>query len=151
MLVGIVKGQDTFERKVNVGVAISSGVPIGTFSSVYSFAFSGNIKAELPTSQKFLLTLNAGYVQFLRKRGGEGIAFIPVLGGFKYHFEPKVFITVQAGFAIPTFRNTGTVFCFAPGVGYNISKKLEAVAGYNGYAEYGFVLGSTGIELAYYF
>jgi hypothetical protein len=151
MLLISVKGQQHFEKKIYIGVGINSGVPVGIANSAYSFTFGGNIKAELSTSQKFLITLSAGYYQFLRKGGGEGVAFLPVLGGFKYHFEPKVFITAQAGIGIPTLQNVGTVFCFVPGIGYNITKKLEVTGNFTGFGQYGYVIGSMGIELTYYF
>ena len=151
MLVISVSGQQAFEKKVYVGAGINSGVPVGIFSAVYSFTYGVNIKGEFSTSQKFQLTLNAGYYRFLRKGGGEGIAFIPVLGGFKYHFERKVFIAAQAGVGNPTFRNTGTVLCFVTGIGYRISKKLQVTGNFTGFGEYGYVIGSAGIELAYYF
>lgn len=155
MLFASVKGQQASEKKIYFGTGINLGVPVGIFSSVYSVTVGANIKAELSTSQKFLLTLNAGYYQFLRKGGGEGIAFVPVLGGFKYHFETKVFIAGQAGVGIPTVRNVGTVFCFVPAIGYNITNQLELTGNYTGFGQYthqyGYVIGSAGIELAYYF
>lgn len=133
------------------GAGINSGVPVGIFSSVYSFTFGGSIKAEFSTSQKFRLSLNAGYYQFLRKGSGEGIAFVPVLGGFKYNFVSNLFFLAEAGLAIPTFQNTGTVFCFATGFGYSISKKLLVTGNFTGFGQYGYIIGSAGIELAYYF
>ncbi len=146
-----VEGQPAFKKKVHVGAGINLGVPVGIFSSVYSFTYGGNIKAELPTSQKFLLTLDIGYYEFLRKKGNETLAFIPVFGGFKYHFLPKVFIAAKAGISIPTSYDLGTVICFSPAVGYSISKKLEVSGNYTGFEIYGYVVGSAEIEWAYFF
>ena len=146
-----VSAQQAFDKKVIWWAGITFGLPVGIFSSVYSFALGGTIKAELPVSQKFLVTLNAGYYRFLRKGGGEGIGFIPFLGGFKYHFDPKVFIDAQAGIGIPTVSNNGTALCFITGIGYDISKKMQVAGNFTGFGKYGYVIGNIGVELAYYF
>ncbi len=146
-----VEAQQTFEKKINIGAGINAGIPVGIFSTIYSFTYGGNIKAELSISQKFIVTSNVGYYKFLGKGSNEGVSFIPILAGFKYHFVPKVFIGSQAGISISTLKNVGAFFSFAPEFGYNISKKLEVTGSYTAIEKYGFIIGSTGIELAYYF
>ncbi|MEO8764712.1 MAG: hypothetical protein ABI416_10515 [Ginsengibacter sp.] len=151
MLVISGKGQWDFDKKVHVGAGITFGVPVGVFRSVYSFTLGGTVKAQLALSQKFLLTADAGYYGFLRKGGGEGVGFIPFLGGFEYHFEPKVFIDLQAGIGVPTVSNNGTALCFVTGLGYSISKKMQVTGNFIGFGKYGYVIGNIGVELVYYF
>ena len=151
MLAISVNGQEAFDKKIRVGAGITFGVPVGVFRSVYSFTLGGTIKAQMPLSQKFLLTANAGYYGFLRKGGGEGVGFIPFLGGFEYHFEPKVFIDLRAGIGVPTVSNNGTALCFITGIGYSISKKIQVTGSFTGFGKYGYVIGNIGVELAYYF
>jgi hypothetical protein len=146
-----VYAQEAFDKKVQVGAGITFGVPVGIFSSVYSFILAGTVKAGLPVSPNFTLTLSAGYYSFLRKGGGEGVGFMPFLGGFNYHFEPKVFIDIQAGVGIPTVSNNGTALCFVTGIGYDITKKLQVAGNFTGFGKYGYVIGNIGVELAYYF
>ena len=146
-----VSAQESFNKKVQAGGAITFGVPVGVFSSVYSFIVAGTIKAKLPVSQKFVLTVSGGYYGFLRKGGGEGVGFVPILGGFEYHFEPKIFIDVRGGAGVPTVKNNGTALCFITGIGYDISKRMQVAGNFTGFGKYGYVIGNIGIEFGYYF
>lgn len=86
-----------------------------------------------------------------RKGGGEGISFIPLLAGGKYHFTKDAFLSTQAGIAIRTFQSDGPAFSFVPAIGFNLTDHLNLTANYNAYAQYGYIIGSAGIELAGYF
>jgi hypothetical protein len=102
-------------------------------------------------SDAFTVSASAGYSQFLRKGGGEGIAFVPLLAGGSFHFTKDVFIAAHAGIAIPTFESGGIVFNAVPAIGVRINDNWRLMANYNAYAQYGYIIGSTGIEAAFMF
>lgn len=134
------------------GIASASvGIPTGLFSSVYSFTAGGNVGAKYTLSEKSAFTGTAGFLQFFRKGGGEGISFIPVLGGFQYHFIPEVFISLEGGGAIATYSGGGMLACLVPSVGYQVNPRLSAALNYTGIAQYGFLVGGMNMRLSYSF
>ncbi len=134
------------------GIASASvGIPTGLFSSVYSFTAGGNLGAKYTLSEKSAFTGTAGFLQFFRKGGGEGISFVPVLGGFQYHFIPQAFISLEGGGAIATYSGGGVLACLVPAFGYQINPHLSAALNYTGIAQYGFLVGGMNMRLSYSF
>ncbi len=129
-------------------ISADAGIPSGLFSSVYSFTAGGNIGAKYSLSNKSALTGTVGFVHFFRKGGGQGISFVPVMGGFQYHFIAEVFVSFEAGVAIPTYANGGVVGTIVPSVGYQINRYLSADLNYTGFAQYGFLVGGINARVS---
>lgn len=132
-------------------VSVDAGIPTGIFSSVYSFTGGVSAGAKYALSNQASLSATAGYLNFFRKGGGEGISFIPILGGFRYHFIPQAFVSFEAGTAIPTYAHGGILACIIPAAGYQINQRLSADLNYTGIAQYGFLVGGINARLSYSF
>ncbi|HET7118646.1 MAG TPA: hypothetical protein VFI29_19275 [Hanamia sp.] len=132
-------------------VSVDAGIPTGLFSSVYSFTTGVNIGAKYALSNQTSLSATAGYLNFFRKGGGEGISFIPVLGGFQFHFIPDAFVSFEAGAAIPTYAHGGILASIVPAAGYQINPHLSADLNYTGIAQYGFLVGGINLRVSYTF
>ena len=146
-----VQAQERTVRKLRGGIGANVSLPAGIFTTVYSLNIGGNLEAELPLSDAFAVSASAGYSQFLRKGGGEGIAFVPLLAGGSFQFTKDVFLAAHAGIAIPTFKSGGIVFNAEPAIGVRINDHWRLMANYNAYAQYGYIIGSAGIEAVFMF
>lgn len=141
-------------KKTVLSVGAEAGFPVGSagLGDVYSFAIGGSLQVEYLVSPDFGLTLKAGYLDYLAKGGGPGaIGFIPVLAGFKYHFNPKVYGSGQFGISFPTLSGGGSSFTYAPGVGFQVSQHVDLLARYEAASKSGFTYGNIGVRLAYSF
>lgn len=132
-------------------ISVNAGIPTGLFSSVYSFTAGGSAGVGYSLSQQTSFTGTIGYLNFLRKGGGEGISFVPILAGFQYHFIPEVFISMEGGVAIPTYANGGILACIIPAAGYQINRKVSASLNYTGVAQYGLLVGGINLRVSYIF
>jgi len=145
-----VQAQKT-NQKFSGLVSVDAGIPTGLFSSVYSFTGGVNIGAKYALSNQVSLSGTAGYLNFFRKGGGEGISFIPVLGGFQFHFIPDAFVSFEAGAAIPTYAHGGILGCVIPAAGYQINPHIAVDLNYTGIAQYGFLVGGINARISYSF
>ncbi|MEO9071216.1 MAG: hypothetical protein ABI261_09285 [Ginsengibacter sp.] len=138
-------------KKFSGLIFIDAGIPTGLFSSVYSFTggISAGAKYSLTSQTSFSAT--AGFLNFFRKGGGEGISYIPVLGGFQFHFIPEAFVSFEAGAAIPTYANGGILACVIPAVGYQLNPRMTVDLNYTGIAQYGFLVGGINARFSYSF
>lgn len=132
-------------------VSVNAGIPTGLFNTVYSSTVGGSAGIGYSFSEQISFTGTVGYLNFLRKGGGEGISFIPVLVGAQYHFIPQVFISLESGAAIPTYSNGGVLACIIPAAGYQINRKLSASLDYTGVAQYGLLVGGVNVRVSYSF
>ncbi|HEY5462388.1 MAG TPA: hypothetical protein VIJ95_03965 [Hanamia sp.] len=132
-------------------ISVNAGIPTGIFSSVYSFTAGANAGVGYSISQQTAFTGTVGYLKFFEKGGGEGISFVPILAGFQYHFIPEVFISLEAGAALPTYAHGGILACAIPAAGYQINRKLSASLNYTGVAQYGLLVGGVNVRLSYTF
>lgn len=141
----------TTNQKISVLVSVDAGIPTGLFSSVYSFTGGVSAGAKYSLTSQTSLSATAGYLHFFRKGGGAGISFIPVLGGFQFHFIPKAFVSFEAGGAIPTYANGGILACIIPAAGYQVNPHMYVDLNYTGVAQSGFLVGGINARLSYSF
>lgn len=141
----------TTNQKISVLVSVDAGIPTGLFSSVYSFTGGVSAGAKYSLTSQTSLSGTAGYLHFFRKGGGEGISFIPVLGGFQFHFIPEAFVSFEAGAAIPTYANGGILGCIIPAAGYQINPYMAVDLNYTGVAQSGFLVGGINARFSYSF
>ena len=139
------------EHKLSWEISAEAGLPTGLFNTVYSFIGGASVGARYVLSEKSMVTASAGYLNFFRKGGGTGVSFIPIVAGFKYHFVPDVFVSLEGGGAIPTYSKGGILACVIPGVGYQISHDFSVELNYTGLAQYGLLVGSVNMGVSYVF
>jgi hypothetical protein len=148
-----VQAQDTKPLKFSIG--LEAALPVGDFADVSSFGIGGSLQGDYSVAEKLALTLNAGYISFSGKTvngfkyGSSG--FIPVLAGFKYDLTPQLYASAQLGVTFSDEKNSGSVFTYAPGLGYKFSENVDALLKYTGYSKDGNSLSTVGLRIAYTF
>lgn len=149
------KSKESDGRKVKFSVGADLGIPVGIFSSVFNFAYGGDLQVDYATSPTFALNFSAGYVSFSVKNslggGGIGGGWIPVLVGGRYFFSPKVYGSTQLGISIATGSGGGTNFTYVPGIGVKISDNFDILAKFHSLTFNGGALSYAGVRLAYTF
>ncbi len=145
-------------KSLQTSIGVDIAVPVGTESSYIStVVLGGSLLSELKVAPNFGLTLSAGYESWfikdnasLRSVFGKSLNYISVLGGIKYYFIPKVYGAAQLGIVFSTKQGYGSSFAYSPGLGFQVSKKIDILAKYSG--KYSASIGSfnnVGVRLAY--
>lgn len=156
--IAVVQAQSVTKKTI-FSIGVEAGLPVGSagINDLFSFAIGGSLQCEYFASPDFGLTLTAGYLDYLPKNGVNSIGFIPVLAGFKYHFNPKVYGSAQLGISFstvkdgPTVIGTGDFFSYAPGIGFQVSRNVDLLARYEAASKGGVTYGNIGVRLAYGF
>jgi hypothetical protein len=124
-------------------IGVEAGLPVGDWSDYTSFAIGGSVQGDYFVAEDLALTLNAGYLSLSPKSQtiggvefkGESTGLIPVLAGIRYFFAPKVYGSAQLGASFSTESGAGTIFTYAPGIGYNFTDNLDATLKYTGFSQ----------------
>ena len=134
-------------------IGLEAGLPVGTsgIGDIYSFAIGGSLQVEHYVAPDFGLTLKAGYLDYLAKGGGGGNGLIPILAGFRYHFNPRVYGSAQLGISLATESGGGSAFTYAPGVGFQVSRNFDILVRYEATAKNSVTIGNIGARFAYNF
>lgn len=146
----------------NFSIGVEAGVPVGQFpkgfQNPYSFIVGASLQVESHVASDLGLTGSLGYLSYSYKtnyqnnsNGGGSTGFVPLMGGVKYYFSPSVFGHAQLGAAFGTSSGQGTSFAYSPGIGFNISRNIDAEIKYLGISNSAATLGSVGVRLAYNF
>lgn len=146
------QAKGTSSSNTSFSLGLEAALPVGILGEIYSFGIGGSGQVDYKVSELVALTLNAGYTQYVIKSelGGGGIGYIPVLGGIKYHFSPKVYGSGQLGV---TFFSEGgnSSFNYVPGIGFKFGNNLDALLKYLGLSSDGFHSSAVGLRLGYTF
>ncbi|RBQ08758.1 hypothetical protein [Pedobacter miscanthi] len=109
------------QSSANIGIGAEIGLPSGNFSNLSGIGLGASVKADLPVSEDFTLTLNAGYMNFFGKKNQlfnvEDLSYIPLKGGFKYQLGESFYAEGQLGAAVPLNKDQKTLFAWSPGIG----------------------------------
>lgn len=73
------------------------------------------------------------------------------LVGGKYQFSKLVALSIQSGMVWPAFDDGDPLWNFTPSFEFEIAKDFFAAAHYHAYIQYGFMMGSPGVQLKYFF
>ena len=143
-------------KPFHISLGVDAGLPVGDWSDFYSFAIGGSLKGAYSVADELAITLSAGYLNLSGKTFSgvkvPSTGLIPVLAGIKYNFTPKVFATAELGSSFGTEKGSGSIFTYAPGIGFNLSDHIDANVRYIGFSEKGGVSSSLiGLRLAYTF
>lgn len=115
------------------------GVPTGFLENYSSLAVGGSLQAEYPFMKYLNVTVSAGYLDFVAKRGGKSLPFIPLLGGLKCNLTSKLYVSGQAGISFYGGRdhNDGNgggsgekYLTYVPGLGVHASKRFDLLLKY---------------------
>ena len=130
------KAQDGSPIKFSLG--LEAALPLGSFGDSYSFGIGGSVQGDYSIAESLAITLNAGYINFSGKKVGsytyDGLGYIPVLAGIKYNFSENVYGSAQLGATFAS-KGSGSVFTYAPGIGYKFSPNFDALLKYTGYSK----------------
>jgi hypothetical protein len=113
----LVKAQNT----ANIGIGAEIGLPSGNFSGISGIGLGASVKADLPITTDFALTVNAGFMNFFGKRNQifkvQDLTYIPVKAGLKYQLGESFYAEGQLGAALPLNNGQKTLFVWSPGIG----------------------------------
>ena len=138
-------------------IGVEGSVPVGIFHTLgYNFGIGGSVQVEHKISSNTGLTLNIGYITYSNNSTTPTYHFnvIPLMGGVKYWFSPKVYIHGQLGAAFNSVGYSGsnsatsTGFAYSPGIGFLISNNLDLLIKYFGNSVSGGSFNSFGARLA---
>ena len=127
------------KKSIRFSIGGDIGVPTGFLADYSSLAVGGSLQAEYPLTKQLALSVNAGYLDFVAKRGGKSLPFIPVLGGLRYDVTPLIYISGQAGVSFYGGRdkNDGNgggsgekYLTYVPGLGLHASKRFDLLLKY---------------------
>jgi hypothetical protein len=141
-------------RGVKFSVGAELGGATGNLNSFYSLVAGGTAQLDFKIDNDASLTLNTGVIDFVGKKISntnlkyQSAAAIPLLGGVKYYFTPKVYGSAQLGGTFFLNNGGGSAFTYAPGIGVKIDESLDLLLKYTGYSSMG---GAFGIRLGYTF
>jgi hypothetical protein len=155
------KAQD---KRVALSIGAEGMVPVGDFNNTHKFGIGGSLQAEYKPAADIGLTVSLGYLSFSGKSVGnlkyKNASFVPVMGGVKYYFSPKVYAHGQLGVAFGAsdivgslvhVNGKGSLFAYSPGIGFQLSPQIDAEIKYLGLSQNSYNLNSAGVRLAYNF
>lgn len=149
-----VQAQDA-TRPLRFSLGLEAALPVGDFADVSSFGIGGSVQADYTVAEKLALTLNAGYISFSGKTINgfklDATGFIPVLAGFKYALTEQLYGSAQLGLTFSDEDGGGSVFTYAPGLGYKFSDNVDALLKYTGYSRNNSSISTVGLRIAYTF
>lgn len=131
--------QEKIKKRITYSFGGDIGVPSGYVSTYSSLVAGASLLAEYPVLKSTGITASAGYLNFIAKRGGKGVSFIPVLLGLKYYLTPKIYASGQAGLSFYGGRDQGDgngggsgekYFTYVPGIGFRTSKHFDVLFKY---------------------
>ena len=127
------------KKSIRFSLGGDIGVPTGFLEDYSSLAVGGSLQAEYPLIKALAVSVNTGYLDFIAKRGGKSLPFIPVLGGLKYDLTPMIYISGQAGVSFYAGRDKGDgngggsgekYLTYVPGIGIRASKRFDLLLKY---------------------
>jgi hypothetical protein len=145
-----VKAQNDSKIRFNIGAELAFAT--GNLSNAYSINIGGTAQLGYVIDDKTQVTLNSGITEFIGKKipntsvRNQNNPVIPILGGVKYYFADNFFGSAQVGVSLFTGKVGAQKFTYAPGLGFKINEKVEALLKYTGYSNFG---SSFGVRVAY--
>jgi hypothetical protein len=132
--------KDKKDNKLKFSVSGEFGAVTGNLKTNYSVGIGPSAQVEYKINDKFSATVQGGVLALVSKKiPGSNLKLksqttLPLLGGVKYYFMPKLFGAAQVGAAIfTTSGNDGARFAFSPSVGYQINDKFDVSLKYTGF------------------
>jgi hypothetical protein len=140
------------DSKINFNVGVEFGFATGNLNAAYSITYGATAQLEYQVNDKARITANSGIQQFVGKKlagtslKNQSNSVIPILVGGKYYLSDNFFGSAQLGVSLFTGKVGATKFTYAPGLGFKINDKVDALVKYTGYSDFG---GAFGVRVAY--
>jgi len=126
-------------------IGIEPSIPFGHFKRYSGFGFGGSVQGELKPG-KVGITLNIGYIDYFGKTVDtikySDFKYWPVLAGLKFYLSDKAYIHPQAGAGFGS-KGLGTSFWYGAGIGFNLTKAIDAELKYTGWKQSTIVTNSS--------
>lgn len=117
-----VSAQDVNRNRLKLG--LENAFAVGDYSELYKWGIGFSFSLEKSLADKISLTARAGFLSFSKQTNlGNGklkriAEYVPVKGGVKYYFGPKIYGEAETGMSISSKNtNMGISFIYSPGVG----------------------------------
>lgn len=154
--------QEKVKKRITYSFGGDIGIPTGYVSTYSSLVAGASLQAEYPVIKSAGITASVGYLDFIAKRGGKGVSFIPALLGAKYYLTPKIYASGQAGLSFYGGRDHGDgngggsgekYFTYVPGIGFRTSKHFDLLLKYEAVyiASSARTYSSAGLRISYNF
>lgn len=154
--------KEKVKKRITYSFGADIGIPVGYVANYSSIVAGGSLQAEYPGFKATSITASVGYLDFIAKRGGKGVSFIPVLLGAKYYLAPKIYASGQIGISFYGGRDHGDgngggsgekYFTYVPGVGFHTSKHFDVLLKYEAVyiASSARTYSSAGVRISYNF
>lgn len=161
-----VNAQSSRAKSTSFSLGLEGAVPMGKFNDEgYNFGIGGSVQLEHKVAPDLGLALYAGYINHANTKTSFKYHFtaIPVMGGIKYWFSPKVYAQGLLGAAFngqkpsnttgQSYSSTG--FAYSPALGFLLSKNIDFLVKYFGnnikIGNTDYTRSSVGARLAYNF
>lgn len=127
--------QDTTIRvpanPLKLSFGLDGGWPLGDNSKLYSFIIGGDLQLEFALTQNFRLTASGGVDVYVNKGGVVNtIYYAPMLGGLRFYFSDKIYISEQAGYSLALTKDLEGVFTNVAGLGYRFTPNSDILLAY---------------------
>jgi hypothetical protein len=130
------------ENLFRLGYGLNGGVPR---NDVYSFSIGADARLQYDISLKTSLAFTVGYTHLFKSGEGD-LGFVPAKFGFKSFIGDQIYYLGEIGAAIGLYKDMGTSFLWAPGVGI-ATKHIDISLRYENYNRYN--TGQVSLRLAY--
>lgn len=155
---GSVNAQDKVmnsSKPLHLSFGLNAGAPLGANAKTSAFVIGGDLMVEYNVSQNFSLTGSVGLDARLNKGGVVNtIYYVPLLGGLRFYFTDKFYISEQAGYSLALTKGLNGLFTNVAGLGFKLSKSSDVLFGYKGLFKSGTTLtnyNTFAIRIAYVF
>jgi opacity protein-like surface antigen len=149
-------------KPTRFSIGVEGAVPMGDFNDAgYNFGIGGSVQADHKVASELGLVLYAGYINHSANTVPKShFSVIPVMGGIKYWFSPKVYAQGLLGAAFNSYKLsntsgsnsvTSTGFAYSPGLGFMISNNIDFLVKYFGNSVGNGTFSSVGGRLAFSF
>ena len=144
----------TSSKALKLSFGINAGYPVGEFRALTFLAFGGDLQLAYNVSRNFALTASGGFDVWIGRGVNPSRNYAPVLGGFRFSFSDKIFISEQAGYSIGVSEGIEGAFTNVAGIGFKLSPSSDILFNYKALfysGNTGTDLSSIGVRIAYNF
>ncbi len=141
-------------KPLHLSFGVNTGYPIGKNRALTFILFGGDLQLGYNISTNFSLIASGGFDVWIGRKINPSLNYVPLLGGFKYFFTDKIFISEKAGYSIAVSKGLTGAITDVTGIGYKLSPRSDVQVNYKGLFYSGNInkdLSSIGLRFAYNF
>jgi hypothetical protein len=123
----------TSSKPLHLSFGLDGGAPLGKYANTSAFVIGGDLQVQYNVSDNFGVTASGGIDARLNKGGVVNTIYsAPILGGLRYYFTNRFYISEQAGYSISLSKGWSGVFTNVAGIGFKLSPNSDVLLGYKG-------------------